>query len=335
MEVTHTLISLLDDFLNWTVIGGYDRIGYSVRRMGWDEAEINVDMTGKVIMITGGNAGIGRAAATSLAGLGASVTIVCRNRERGEEACNAIRRETGNQEVFLEVADMSNPDAVQAMAGRFAANHTRLDVLINNAGVLLQEKAFTDNDTEMTFAVNTLGYFQLTRLMLPLLQASAPARVINVTSGGMYTARLQVDDPFFLERTYDGTKAYAESKRAEMVLTRMWAERLEGTGISVNAMHPGWADTKAVRESLPRFHAVTRAILRTPEQGADTIIWLAVNPRLTSEDTGKLFFDRKSRAPYRLASTRETEAERKRLWALCESMVSEKSTHAPVELLPG
>lgn len=329
------MIGLLDDLLNWTVIGGYDRLGYSLRRLAWDFAETEVDLSGKVVMITGGNAGIGRAAATALARLGASVTLVCRHPERGEAACEAIRTETGNAKVFLALADMSQPAAVREMVGRFAAQHDRLDVLVNNAGVLLNEKVFAGNDVEMTFAVNTLGYFQLIRLMLPLLQAGAPSRVINVTSGGMYTAKLQLEDPFFYRRAYDGVKAYAESKRAEMVLTQMWAERLAGTGITVNAMHPGWANTQAVRNSLPRFYTLTRPILRTPAQGADTIVWLAANPRLTASDTGKLYFDRKPRKPYRLAGTRESREDRIRLWQLCESLLGHKNTRTPMDVLPG
>ena len=176
-------------------------------------------------------------------------------------------------------------------------------MLVNNAGALPARRSETPEGFEVAFATNVLGPFLLTRLL-------APARVITVTSGGMYTARL---DPFDLQavsRPYAGAAVYARTKRAEMILTRLWAER----GIDAHAMHPGWADTPGLAKSLPGFHRALKPLLRTPEQGADTIVWLGA----TEQPSGHLWHDRAARPPYRLPWTRETAAERARLWELCE-----------------
>jgi NAD(P)-dependent dehydrogenase (short-subunit alcohol dehydrogenase family) len=144
----------------------------------------------------------------------------------------------------------------------------------------------------------------------------------------MYTRRLALDDPGFAGRPYDGVVAYAETKRAQVVLAELWAERLAGTSVVVNAMHPGWADTPAVRSSLPRFHRVMRHVLRTPAEGADTVVWLVASPR-GREHTGRFFFDRKPRATHLLPFTRESEAERRALWELCERLTAAGGEQAP------
>ncbi len=309
--------ALLDDFLNATVIFGYDRIGFAVRRGLWDAAETRADMTGKVCLVTGANSGLGKATAMHLAKLGASVHMLCRNPELGEAARREIVAESGADRTLLHLVDMGEPEAVRAFAEDFRRENQRLDVLVNNAGVLLAERVENSLGMEMTFAVNTLGYFLTMACLAPLLRSTAGARVINVSSGGMYLARLQVDDPHFKKRAFNGTLAYAESKRAEVALAQLWSEQFAPDGVFVSAMHPGWADTKAVRNSLPTFFAVTRPFLRRPEQGADTIIWLAVNPRLSMKDTGRFWFDRKARPVYRKKGTRHEPEDERRLWNMC------------------
>jgi hypothetical protein len=133
----------------------------------------------------------------------------------------------------------------------------------------------------------------------------------------MYAAKIHLDDLQFSQRRYNGVHAYAESKRAEVILTEIWARKLAGTTIFVSAMHPGWADTKAVKNSLPLFRTLTRPLLRTPEQGADTIVWLAVNPHLQSVDSGKFWFDRKIRPTHRLKNTHNTPEEIQQFWEIC------------------
>ena len=143
--------------------------------------------------------------------------------------------------------------------------------------------------------------------------------MIWVSSGGMLTRGLNVEDPGWFERDYDGVLAYAETKRAQVVLEELWAEELRGSSVCVNSMHPGWADTPAVRSSLPRFHQITEAILRTPAEGADTVIWLAASPAAQGE-TGCFFFDRRAVRTHWLPTTRESEEDRRALWELCEDL---------------
>ena len=175
--------------------------------------------------------------------------------------------------------------------------------------------------TELTLATNVIGPFLLTHLLIPLLERSAPSRIVNVSSGGMYTQKLRVDDLQSEHEEFDGPTVYARTKRAEVVLTEMWAQRLAGTGVTAHAMHPGWADTAGVRSSLPRFYRVTRPLLRSPDQGADTIVWLgaAAEP---AETCGGFWHDRRRRPTHLLPGTRETEVERRRLWAECVALSS-------------
>jgi NAD(P)-dependent dehydrogenase (short-subunit alcohol dehydrogenase family) len=180
-------------------------------------------------------------------------------------------------------------------------------VLVNNAGALPAQREETGEGNEVAFATNVLGPFELTRQI-------APRRVITVTSGGMLTARLDAADLQTVNRPYRGARVYAQTKRAEMVLTAMWAQR----GIDAHAMHPGWVDTPGLAASLPRFHTALKPLLRTPEQGADTILWLAT----ADVPPGRLWHDRAQRNPYRLPHTRETAEDRERLWAALEDALA-------------
>jgi len=239
-----------------------------------------------------------------------------RDAGRGERARAVVAEHADGGAVAVHLADLSRPAEVRAFAERFAAEQDALHVLVNNAGVLLSERTETPDGIETVFATNVLGPFLLTNLLLGLLERSAPSRVVNVSSGGMYTARLDVSDLQTERRAYDGPDVYARTKRAEVVLTELWAERLAGTGVTVHAMHPGWADTPGVSGSLPRFHAVTGPLLRTPDEGADTIVWLgaAAEPALRS---GRFWHDRRERATHRVPRTCETAADRAALWAAC------------------
>jgi len=192
--------------------------------------------------------------------------------ERGAQACAAIVERTQNSDVQVSVCDLSNLESVRQFAGRFRDQASRLDVLVNNAGVMTKERAVSPHRIELTLATNVVGPFLLTNLLIPLLEESAPARIINVSSGGMHTQKLSVDDLQSERGQFDGPKACARTKRAEVILTEIWAKRLAGTGVVVHSMHPGWSDTPSLRSSLPRFYKVTRPLLRTPAQGADTIV---------------------------------------------------------------
>ena len=299
-----------------TIVLSFDRTGFAIHALAFRPEDLDVDLSGRRCLVTGANSGIGFETALALADLGAEVGLLCRSRERGEAAAARIREETGNRRVWLEVLDVSSLAAVREVGTRLAAG--AVDVLVHNAGTLPERRVETADGLELTLATHVVGPHLLTRLLRPALERSPDGRVVWVSSGGMYTRRLELADPCWTARPYDGVVAYAETKRAQVVLAELWAERLRGTGVVVNAMHPGWADTPAVRTSLPRFHRLTRAILRTPAEGADTVVWLAAAPGARAW-SGCFFFDRIPRRTHLVPFTREREDARRRLWALCEA----------------
>jgi dehydrogenase/reductase SDR family member 12 len=306
---------LLDSVLDRTVVGGYTNVGYRIRSRGWSTSELP-QMDGKVVLITGASSGLGFAAAEGFARLGATVWLVGRSSERGEQARARIAERSGNGDVHTGHCDLSSLKSIHRFAGPFGDQASRLDVLVNNAGVMPQERSVSADGIELTLATNVVGPFLLTNLLIPLLRDSAPARIINVSSGGMYTQKLRVDDLQSERGQFDGPTVYARTKRAQVILTEVWAEQLAGTGVVVHSMHPGWSDTSGVRSSLPRFYHVTRPLLRTPAQGADTIVWLgaAAEPGRSS---GRFWHDHRPRPTHLLRRTRETLQERGRLLAEC------------------
>jgi NAD(P)-dependent dehydrogenase (short-subunit alcohol dehydrogenase family) len=313
--VGRVLSRVVDPF----IVSSFDRTGFRIHSLTFRPEDLDVDLSNRRCVVTGANSGIGYETALALADLGAEVVLLCRNPERGEQAVERIRTQTGNARVLLEIVDMSNLASVRAAAARLAA--APVDVLVHNAGVLPDERIETPDGLELTFATHVVGPFLLTRLLRPNLERSPDARVVWVSSGGMYTRRLNLSDPNWTERDYDGVLAYAETKRAQVILSELWAEELRGSPISVNAMHPGWADTHSVESSLPRFHRITKHILRTPAEGADTVVWLAACPTLRA--TGRFFLDREERRTHLLPFTRETERDRRALWRLCERLSGE------------
>ena len=304
------------------IVPSVDRTGFRIHALRFAPEDLDVDLSGRRCLVTGANSGIGFEVSLALADLGAEVVLLCRNRERGEQAAERIRSETGSRRVSLEVLDVSDLAAVRQVGARLA--QSPVDVLIHNAGVLPDARIETREGLELTFATHVAGPFLLTRLLEPRLRESKDARVIWVSSGGMYTRRLSLRDPNWQRRRrYDGTLAYAETKRAQVVLAELIAEALAGTSVVVNSMHPGWADTPAVRSSLPRFHRVMQAVLRTTAEGADTVVWLAAAPR-AREWSGHFFFDREPRRAHILSGTQESQSERRALWELCQRVAGEK-----------
>jgi dehydrogenase/reductase SDR family protein 12 len=299
-----------------TIVLSFSRTGFAIHGLAFRTGDLDVDLSGRRCLVTGANSGIGFETALGLADLGAEVGLLCRSRERGEAAVARIREVTGNPRVWLEVLDVSSLAAVRKVAARL--NGERVDVLVHNAGTLPDRRIETAEGFELALATHVVGPHLLTGLLRPALERSPDARVVWVSSGGMYTRRLTVSDPNWTRRPYDGVLAYAETKRAQVVLAELWAEVFRGTSVVVNAMHPGWADTPSVRTSLPVFHRVTRAILRTPAEGADTVVWLAAAPS-AHEWTGRFFLDRTPRRTHLLPFTRETAEERRALWQHCEA----------------
>lgn len=294
--------------------------GFAVRSLTFDPHDLDVDLSRRRIVLTGATAGLGLEAALALADLGAELELVCRDEERGERAARRIREATGNERVHIVLADVSNLAQVRDAARSLATRP--IDVLLHNAGLLPATRIETEDGLELTFATHVAGPFLLTQLLRSALAAAGSARVVWVSSGGMYTRRLHLDDyNWERRRPYDGVTAYAETKRAQVVLAEMWAEELRSDGIVVNSMHPGWADTPGVQSSIPRFRRLTRSILRTPAQGADTMVWLAASDA-AGELTGEFVFDRKPRLKHLLPTTRESDADRRALWRLCEKIVA-------------
>ncbi len=199
-------------------------------------------MKDKVVMVTGANSGIGKAASLALAKMGATVVMVARSRERGEAARSEIVRKSQNNAVDLLLADLSSLESVRILASEFRKKYSELHVLINNAGLFNQRRSVTIDGYENTFATNYLAPFLLTNLQLDLLKASAPSRIINVSSVGHYNGHINFDD-INLEKEYGGWKAYGQSKLALVLFTHELAKKLQGTGVTVNAVHPGTVAT--------------------------------------------------------------------------------------------
>ena len=273
-------------------------------------------MEGKVCVVTGATSGIGKAAAAALATLGAQVVLVGRDQGRAAAAAAEIGA-AGPVPPKVEIADLASMEQVRALAGRLAALE-RIDVLINNAGLVLGERRVTKDGFEHVFAVNHLAPFLLTNLLLPKLTGSAPARVVTVTSDAHSAAKLDLDDPG-LEHGWDSWRSYANSKLANILFTRELARRLDGTGVTANCAHPGVVRTGFGREGkllLRLGTTIARPFFLSPERGADTIVYLASSPDVAAE-TGGYYVKRQLREPS--AAARDDAAARK-LWEISERM---------------
>jgi NAD(P)-dependent dehydrogenase (short-subunit alcohol dehydrogenase family) len=237
-------------------------------------------MKDKVVMVTGANSGIGKAASLALAKKGATLVMVARSEERGEAARSEIIRKSHNNSIDLLLADLSSLEAVRILASEFQKKYSRLHVLINNAGLFNQRCRVTPDGYENTFATNSLAPFLLTNLQLDLLKASTPSRIINVSSVGHYNGHINFDD-LNLENDYGGWKAYGQSKLALVLFTHELAKKLQGTGVTVNAVHPGTVATNIWTRPLGPvgfIMALPKLFMTSPEHGAETIVYLASSP---------------------------------------------------------
>jgi len=302
---------IVDRALEAAVVPSFARTGYELRSRMYDFRP-PPRMDGRVVAVTGANSGIGLAACKALAAAGADVVLVCRDEGRGAEARSRVQQASRGGTVRLELCDLSRLADVRALADRLAAAGP-LHVVVHNAGILPRERRASEDGNELTFATNALGPFLLTELLVSHLRASAPARVVSVSSGGMYTQRLRPDDLQFEGAPFDGTAAYARTKRIQVVLTEQWTAREgESAQVTFTSMHPGWANTPGLA-SIPRFQRLMRPLLRSAEQGADTAVWLASAPEATA-GRGRFHLDRRPRPTHRLRRTHETAAERQQLW---------------------
>ena len=314
------LRQFLDQILDRSVVGSYTRAGFSMRSRWFKELPHDA-LDGKNVVVTGATSGIGRAAALALARLKARLILVGRDQGRGEETCD-LAREQGAPASFLS-CDLSEPDAVLDLAKRITNETDRIDVLINNAGLMADERVLDSRGLEMTFAVNTLAGFVLTAALSSRFEDS---RVINVSSGGAYLSDAAIDDLQYETGVFDGVRAYARTKRQQILLSALWARALKDRA-RVFSMHPGWVDTPAVRNALPRFHKFTGPLLRSPAEGADTMVWLsATSGELQS---GAFYCDREARPTHRVGWTKSSAADLRRLWLSCERLGGVQPEHRP------
>jgi NAD(P)-dependent dehydrogenase (short-subunit alcohol dehydrogenase family) len=315
----------VDQALEFAVVPSFTRIGYAARsRLGrWTPLD-RYDLTGRVVVITGATSGLGLAAAQTLAGDGATLEIVARNEAKVIQVCQRLRKAGAPGGAGFAVADTGDLDAIRRVAGELARRHDQVDALVHAAGALDATYALSPQGIEQTVASQVVGPFLLTGLLVPLLRKAARARVLWVSSGGMYAEPLSAGRLEMGPSRYNGTRAYARAKRAQVTLAQMWADRLRTDRIAVHAMHPGWADTPGVQRSLPAFRRVVGPLLRSPAEGADTIVWLIADDGPPVEMTGCLWLDRRPRPIHRLRSTRQSDApaERQRLWDWCAERAS-------------
>lgn len=311
-----TFDSGLDRLLDRTIVPGYSALGYHIRRRSWAAGDPAPHaLAGRRALVTGAGSGLGEAAALGLARLGATVHLVVRSSTRAAPAVERIRAALDAAgrpaDLIVEECDVSDLNAVRSFSSgfteRLTATGSALDVLVHNAGILPATRTESVDGHELTVATHVLGPVLMTELLLPVLAAGTwGSRVVLVASGGMYTQALPTHDLEYARGRYDGAVAYARSKRMQVELTPLLAERWASEGVSVYAMHPGWADTPGVASSLPVFRTLTRPILRSAEAGADTIIWLAATA--PAPPSGSFWHDRHRRpSSYRAATEPEPE----------------------------
>lgn len=244
-------------------------------------------------MVTGANSGIGEKIALGLAGMGSGVVMVCRDKAKGEAARQAIINQTGNKNVELMIADLASLASVRNLAEKFKETHSKLHILVNNAGLIMGKRVVTEDNLETTFEVNYLSHFLLTMLLLDTLKASAPSRVVNVSSSAHYNGKMDFDD-LQLSKNYSALRSYCQSKLAQVLFTYELAKKLQGTGVTVNAAHPGAVRTRWGDEAgaLGIGIRIGRPFMLSPAKGAETPLYLASSPDIEGT-TGKYWYKKK------------------------------------------
>jgi dehydrogenase/reductase SDR family member 12 len=322
------LRNLVDTVAEISIVGSFGRPGLVLRRrlFGWGSPTPNC-LAGRTVLVTGPTSGLGRAATDALADLGARVILLGRSHERLAALRDELAARHGEDRFPIVIADMGSLESARDAAAKVVASESRLDVVVDNAGAIYPERRVGPDGIEATLAILAVAPFVLVSGLLPLLRrtpgshatggshATDRSRVIAVTSGGMYTQAVHFDDMGFEREPWSGARAYARAKRLQVALMREWSRRSSGSGITFAAMHPGWADTPGLAESLPGFYERAKPILRSPAEGADTIVWLATAGAGEVEG-GKLYLDRRPRPFDRVPSTRLTAADRRRAWEI-------------------
>ena len=305
-------MSSFDTALDRSIVFGYTNIGYALRRSRWDGGDPRPgSLAGRTVVVTGATSGIGAAIAEQVAGLGAKVVIMGRNSVRAEEVRDHIVRRRPGATVTVELGDVSDLDALPDVAERLAMHG--VDVIVHNAGVMPPAWTAASNGHELSLATHVLGPILLTDLLEPQLAAAEDARVIFMSSGGMYTAELPMDDLDYRTGEYKGAVAYARSKRVQVAMVPILAQRWESAEVTVAGMHPGWVATPGVADSLPGFNTVAGPLLRNAEQGADTAVWLAATAPKPAN--GRFWHDRAERPEHYLRRTEFSESDRRAVWS--------------------
>lgn len=289
----------------------FTKDGYVRASKHFDSSLQDNDLKGKVCVITGASSGLGLKAAEEFARRGCKLYLACRNANKGAEAVEHVVKATGNQDVHLKICDLASLASIRQFSLSFGQEP--LHILVNNAGAMYEKKCLTVEGHDMSFGVNTLGTFALTLGLEPALRRAKGAKVIFVSSGGMYTEGLEVCDLENLGK-YDGVSAYAKDKRRQVAIAEKLAEMWKDRGIHVYSMHPGWTDTEGLRASMPKFHETFKNKLRDLSQGVDTIVWLALQDDPTLEPGG-FYLDRRPQAKHLgLATTRYKPKDVDNLW---------------------
>jgi dehydrogenase/reductase SDR family member 12 len=317
------LARLVDAALEASVAGSFSCVGFTLRA-GLEHWGPPGTLVGRVVVVTGGSSGIGRAVALETARLGATTWVLGRDRDRTETVASDARGLGAGGTIEPVVLDLVDPGAVHALAERIATVHDHVDVLVHAAGALFPTYRCAPDGCELTLATAVLAPFRLTGLLGPLLRRSGDADIVTVSSGGMYTERFDLGRLEVAPHAYRGTTAYARAKRAQVVLSHEWARRWGADGVASYAVHPGWVDTPGLASGLPSF-AKLGPLLRTPAEGADTVVWLAAGEARRQDQVPPLtegfFHDRHRRGEHRLPWTARAAApeDGRLLWEWCVS----------------
>ncbi len=316
-----------DSLIERLIVPSFSNIGYKLRKKNFDWPALDTyDLTGKVVVLTGGTSGIGTEAARIYASLGATLVMVGRNPDKTRLLVADLIQESNNASIHAVIGDLGEHSDVQQIAVKLADRFPVIDVLAHNAGALFNTRKRAANGCDLSVELMVATPFLLTGLLLPQLRASAqnghnPARVLTMSSGGMYTEPLTVTGLEMENDEYQGAKQYARAKRAQVVLNEMWSEKVSKDEIVFQALHPGWVETPGITEALPGFSSWLSklGLLRTPHQGADTLVWLSADSE-PANSSGNFWHDRAIRAINISAKSRNADTPDKRadLWAWCE-----------------
>jgi dehydrogenase/reductase SDR family protein 12 len=310
------LLESIGDRLLLPAMAGFSTFGYRLRKKYFPPIDQRLD--GRTVVITGASSGIGEAAAFALAELGARLMLVGRSQERLAAICRKLTEHTGRLEFDFIQGDLSEISEIRRICEQMKTKVNSVDVLIHNAGVLERNYHRSNDGHERSFVINLVAPYLLTRSLVDSISLAENARIIFVSSGGMYPVKLNIAALDAAEKNFDGVLAYAQAKRAQVVVAEELAKDLIKKKIVVHAMHPGWVATSGVSTSLPGFFRLTKPILRTPAEGADTIVWLSA-AREPAKLTGKFWHDRRRRSTDLIPGTRESTAVRKQLLAYLRS----------------